>query len=158
MTSEKAELDVSKVRAPRPLQEPEQGSRAGRLTVAAGCVSSMPPNQRPSCWRLPSPARPQMAPLGDRLLVRPQAAEEKTAGGILLTPGSGSKGMQDAVIGTGARRGLGLGLALALALWNQLVGRHVLLPPLLLQVGVATCERRPLMPPSLPLASPAASQ
>ena len=42
-----------------------------------------------------------MAPLGDRLLVRPQEVEKQTAGGILLTT-SGSKSMQDALVGTGA--------------------------------------------------------
>lgn len=50
----------------------------------------------------PSPM--QMSPLGDRLLVKPQEQESKTAGGILLTSGSG-KSMQDALIGTGASRG-----------------------------------------------------
>ncbi len=43
----------------------------------------------------------QMAPLGDRLLVKPQAVEKQTAGGILLSPTSG-KGMQEAIVGTGA--------------------------------------------------------
>ena len=45
----------------------------------------------------------QMAPLGDRLMVKPQEVEKATAGGILLTPTSGSKGMQDALVGTGER-------------------------------------------------------
>ncbi|PSC72816.1 molecular chaperone [Micractinium conductrix] len=42
----------------------------------------------------------KMAPLGDRLMVKPQEVEKATAGGILLTPTSGSKGMQDALVGT----------------------------------------------------------
>jgi hypothetical protein len=42
----------------------------------------------------------QMSPLGDRLLVKPQEAESKTAGGILLAATS-NKSMQDALVGTG---------------------------------------------------------
>ncbi|KAG7669294.1 hypothetical protein Ndes2526B_g05596 [Nannochloris sp. 'desiccata'] len=41
----------------------------------------------------------QMAPLGDRLLVKPKEKEEKTAGGILLTSSSTPR-MEDALIGT----------------------------------------------------------
>lgn len=43
----------------------------------------------------------QMSPLGDRLLVKPQEVENKTAGGILLAPTSSGRSMQDALVGTG---------------------------------------------------------
>ncbi|KAI7843931.1 hypothetical protein COHA_002471 [Chlorella ohadii] len=42
----------------------------------------------------------KMSPLGDRLLVKPQEVESKTAGGILLAPTSSGRSMQDALVGT----------------------------------------------------------
>ncbi|EFN58613.1 hypothetical protein CHLNCDRAFT_140815 [Chlorella variabilis] len=42
----------------------------------------------------------KMSPLGDRLLVKPQEVEKQTAGGILLSPTSSGKSMQDALVGT----------------------------------------------------------
>jgi chaperonin GroES len=58
------------------------------------------PRRRPAPPLTPAPLLPpQMAPLGDRLLVKPKAAEEKTAGGILLASSSAPK-MDDAHIGT----------------------------------------------------------
>ena len=39
-----------------------------------------------------------MAPLGDRILVRPREADAKSAGGVLLSSSAGS--MQDALVGT----------------------------------------------------------
>lgn len=45
----------------------------------------------------------KMAPLGDRLLVRPRPAEEKSAGGVILSAGLSSgttMPMQDALVGT----------------------------------------------------------
>lgn len=41
----------------------------------------------------------KMSPLGDRVLVRPQKKEEKSAGGVILTAGAGgSTGMADGVL------------------------------------------------------------
>ena len=51
-----------------------------------------------------------MSPLGDRVLVKPQEVESKTAGGILLAPSGGGRSMQDALVGTGAPPG---------CLWQQ---------------------------------------
>jgi len=45
----------------------------------------------------------KMAPLGDRLLVRPRPAEEKSAGGVILSAGLSSgttMPLQDALVGT----------------------------------------------------------
>ena len=39
----------------------------------------------------------KMAPLGDRVLIKPKEKEEKSAGGVILTGGSGS-GMGDGVL------------------------------------------------------------
>ena len=106
LTAEKSELDVSKVwgclqrRLPGVLLQPACRLRrlerppAHRSVDALCCFVSM--------WFPPS----QMAPLGDRILVKPQEVEKQTAGGILLAPTSGGgRNMQDALVGTGGWSG-----------------------------------------------------
>jgi hypothetical protein len=103
LTAEKSELDVSKVwgqlqRRPLALLRlvPACRTACTILTVAAAVFFT------PWPWAPYSFPPSQMAPLGDRILVKPQEVEKQTAGGILLapTPGGG-RNMQDARVGTG---------------------------------------------------------
>jgi chaperonin GroES len=48
-----------------------------------------------------------MAPLGDRLLIRPRPKDTQTAGGVLLTSGA-TEQLQDAVVGTVLAKGAGV--------------------------------------------------
>jgi len=53
-----------------------------------------------------------MAPLGDRILIRPRVKDTQTAGGVLLTTGA-TEPLQDAVVGTVLAVGAGVEAELA---------------------------------------------
>ena len=100
LTAEKSALDVSKVWGGCSddcwdLCRCHQRRLIGRLPL----LLLLTPFPLPSSSAFPPW---QMAPLGDRILVKPQEVEKQTAGGILLapTPGGG-RNMQDALVGTG---------------------------------------------------------
>jgi chaperonin GroES len=73
--------------------------RAAARPIPSAChlVFSTPRSTAPACRALLRPL--QMAPLGDRLLVKPREAEQVTSGGILLA-GSAKQALADALVGT----------------------------------------------------------
>lgn len=103
-------MDVSKVGHLLVFQReykrpPECGHTIGTLLVPPPAVDWRLALAKPQAHASPGlePCLPlQMSPLGDRLLVKPQEVEKQTAGGILLSPTSSGKSMQDALVGTGA--------------------------------------------------------
>lgn len=83
LTAETASLDVSKVSIDAGVMSRRDGSRLCPEISA----------------RTPRTLRSQMAPLGDRLLIKPRGKEQKTKGGILL-PDSAQRPGMEALVGT----------------------------------------------------------